>query len=62
MNIEAAITKGPIANFAAVGMKIAQGRTAFGARLVSLLCAGISKGIAGVLHQHDFTSGIFHNL
>jgi hypothetical protein len=62
MGIETAITEGLVANLAAVGVKIAQCCTAVGAGLVGILPAGVSRWIAGVLHQYDLASasGSFH--
>jgi hypothetical protein len=61
MDIKTAVTEGPVANFAAVRVKIAQSGPTVGAGLVGILAAGISEGVARVLHQHNFASSGFHS-
>ena len=61
MDIKTAVTEGPVANFAAVRVKIAQSGPTVGADLVGILAAGISEGVARVLHQHNFASSGFHS-
>lgn len=61
MDIKTAVTEGPVADFAAVRVKIAQSGPTVGADLVGILAAGISEGVARVLHQHDFARSGFHS-
>ena len=44
MDIKTTITEGPVTNFAAVRVKIAQSEPTVGADLVGILAAGISEG------------------